>query len=106
MAVKKNQLEYLIDNDFSVTDIANMLNISVRTVHSRFQKFELSIRASYSSISNSDLDAVLKEIISEFPNIGYRRVNAELARRKIKVTHTECVKPLIVMIPTVLQSDG
>ena len=44
------------------------------------------MRVSYSLISDSDLDSVLKEVISEFPNIGYRRV---LGRRKIEVTqHT------------------
>jgi AraC-like DNA-binding protein len=47
LAITKNQLEYLIDNDLSAKDISSMLNISVRTVHHRFQEFELSIRASY-----------------------------------------------------------
>ena len=86
LSVTKCQLEYLIDHDFSAMDIASMLNISVRTVQRRFHDFELSIRASYSSISDSDLDAVITEIIREFPNIGYRRVHGELGRRKIKVT--------------------
>ena len=86
LTVTKDQLEYLIDNDFGAKDIANMLNISIRTVYRRFQDFGLSIRAYYSFISDVDLDAVIREIIREFPNIGYRRVHGELSRRKIKVT--------------------
>lgn len=86
ISVTKEQLEYLIDNDFSAKDISSMLNISIRTVQRRFQEYGLSIRASYSFISDLELDAVVKEIIREFPNIGYRRVQGELGRRKTKVT--------------------
>ncbi|CAB4043503.1 Hypothetical predicted protein [Paramuricea clavata] len=63
LAVTKNQLEYLIDNDFIAKDIASMLNITVRAVHRRFQEFELSIQASYSFISDSDLDTVQISIL-------------------------------------------
>ena len=90
LAVTKDQLPYLINNDFSAKDIAAMLNISDRTVHRRFQEFWLSIRASYSVISDLDLDALLKEVILEFPNIGYRRIHGELERRKILGCYVIC----------------
>ena len=86
LSVTIDQLEYFINYDFSATDVAHMLIISVRTIQRRLQVFGLSIRASYSSITDSELDDVVTEIIKEFPNIGYRRVHGELGRRKIKVT--------------------
>ena len=86
LAPTKDQLVYFIDHEFSAEDISNMLNVSVRTVQRRFREFGLSIRASYSVISDSDLDGVIKDIMGEFPNIGYRRVHGELGRRRIKIT--------------------
>ena len=50
LSVTIDQLEYFIDYDFSATDIAHMLNISVRTIQRRLQDFDLSIRASYSPV--------------------------------------------------------
>ena len=69
LSVAKEQLEYLIDNDFSAID-------------NDFERCSVGFRASYSSINNSELDVVITEIIGEFPNIGYRRVQGELGRRK------------------------
>ena len=86
LSVTIEQLEYFINYDFSATDIAHMLNISVRTIQRCLQDFDLSIRASYSPVNDSELDDVVTEIIKEFPNIGYRRMHGELGRRKIKVT--------------------
>ena len=43
--ILQDQLSYLIENGFSVPQIANMIGMSVRTVCRRMDDYDLSIRA-------------------------------------------------------------
>ena len=64
-----------------------------RTKQRRFQDFDPSIGACYSPspFTDSELDAVMTEVIRDLPDIGYPRMHGELGRRKIKVTqHRVC----------------
>ena len=79
--VSRAQLEYLLQNGFSGTQIAEMLAISLSTVRQRMRAFNLSVKDLYSSLSEEELDSTLQNILRDFPNCGYRRALGELKRR-------------------------
>ena len=61
------QLTMLIEHRFSVPQIAEMFGVSVSTLRRRMTEYGLSISATYSSISDEDLDALVDEIQVMFP---------------------------------------
>ncbi len=70
--IPQEKLAYLIENRFSVPEIADMLGVSVRTIRRRMSDFSLSVRAQYSCLSDCELDAQVAEIQSQFPTCGNR----------------------------------
>ena len=54
--VSRAQLEYLLQNGFSGTQIAQMLAISLSTVRRRMREFSLLVKALYSTFSEGELD--------------------------------------------------
>ena len=101
--IGKEQLEYFLQHGFTGPDIAAMLGVSLRTVRRRISNFGLSIRGLYSNLSDVELDPLVTEICSAFPDIGYRRLLGELERRNIRISRTRAreslrrVDPLGVM---------
>ena len=79
------QLSYLIENHFSVPQIATMLRVSIRTIRRRMSEFGLSIRAQYSDISDSDLDQIVREIQQQFPTCGNRQMQGHLLARGYRI---------------------
>lgn len=67
-------LEYLLELNFSAADIARLLRVSYRTVHRRLSKYGLSIKQTYSTLSDEELDLHVIGIIQKFPFTGYRRM--------------------------------
>ena len=71
-------LEYFINNGFTGPQIASILHVSLSTVRRRMSAFGLSINSRYSSISDSQLDALMQDIQEQFPNCGYRMMIGHL----------------------------
>ena len=71
----KEQLQLYLQYNFTVWKIAKMLLVSESTIKYRFQEFDLSVGDTYSYISDSELDSVIRSSISKFPNCGYRRMD-------------------------------
>ena len=69
-SISRDQLDFLIVRYFSVVDIATLLGISVRNVERRLFEFGLSVRLTYSNIGNEELDQLIQNILTEFPNTG------------------------------------
>ena len=93
--VAKNHLEYLLENNFTTTQIANMLNISVRTVKRRMKEFGLSIRSMYTAIGDEDLDKIVENYLKDFPNTGYKRMKGFLTSNHLRVQEIrvrECMR--------------
>ena len=72
------QLQFLCSNDFSLKDMAHMLNCSVRTVQRRLQELGCERRQRYSTLSNADLDQQVMNIHSRHPDSGYRIIEGVL----------------------------
>ena len=59
--IYSDQLSFLQSLNCSVTDIAKFLGVSVRTVHRRMSGFSLSVSNLYSTVTDHELDAVLRD---------------------------------------------
>ena len=83
--ISRNQLEYFLEKGFKGSDIARMLSVSNKTIYRRLQEFELPVRASYSDISEADLDVIILDILHNFPNCGYKSMRGHLLCKGHKV---------------------
>ena len=83
-AVTKEQLQFYLEHRFSIPQIGKMLNISERTIKRRLKEFSLSIKETYSEISDVDLDSFVLSTLKEFPNTGYKRMKGFLLSKNIR----------------------
>ena len=80
-----HQLERLICMHFSVPQIAQLIGVSVSTIRRRMNDYQLTIRDTYSNISDSELDYLVGEIQQQFAGWGYRQVYGMLVSLGIRV---------------------
>ena len=85
LLISQEQLEHLIGYNFSCQSIASMLGVSVRTIYRRMQEFSMSIQATYSNISDSDLDEKVTLLKQDYPNAGYRMISGLLLQEGIRL---------------------
>lgn len=70
LVVSKDYLQDLIEMDLSVRCISKLLGVSVKTVRRRMQQWGLSIRESYSQMTDDELDNLVSAIKADSPNLG------------------------------------
>ena len=83
--IPKEQIELFLEYNFSLPQISEMLGVSLSTVTRRLKDYGLSVTQTYSTISNTELDEITQQLVSEFPNCGYRRMIGFLRARGINV---------------------
>ena len=71
-SISCEQLSMLLEHRFSVPQIANMLGVSVSTVRRRMTDYNLSVLATYATITSGELDSLVGEIQTQFPMCGNR----------------------------------
>ena len=74
--ISREQLVYFLRERFSRREVADMLRVSLSTVACRIREHGLVNLLPYSTISDEDLDGVVRDVQALFPNIGYRRMLA------------------------------
>ena len=74
-----------LEYKFTVRQISEMLGVSMSIVNRRLVEYELLTSQTYSTLTDEHLDQVTEEIITEFPNSGYRRMTGYLRARGIYV---------------------
>nr|WEL12733.1 T-lymphoma invasion and metastasis-inducing protein 1A [Halisarca dujardinii] len=84
ICMERHQLEFLVDQGFRICDIASMFKCSRRTVERRVNEYGLSINR-WSLICDGDLDRIVKDITTLFPQCGEKSVNGRLRARGIHV---------------------
>ena len=72
--ISKEQLELFLDYNFSIRKIFEMLGASISTINRRLSIYGLSISQTYSTLTGGELDAATLQLISQYPNCGYRRM--------------------------------
>ena len=82
--IYSDQLRFLLSSNFSVTDTAKFFGVSVRTVYGEWVDFHY-VSNLYSTVTDQELDAVLRDILIDFPKTGYRRMLGHLKARGIGV---------------------
>lgn len=83
--ITKDQLHFLVSSGFNVPQIASLLNVGKRTIERRLHEFNISMSTTFSLISNDNLDAIVRDIVNEFPNVGNRRLQGFLRAKGINI---------------------
>ena len=76
--IPREQMELFLDYGFKASEMAKILGVGEKTVNRRLKEYRLSMRFSYSSINENELDAVVKWILVEFSNAGYKTMRGHL----------------------------
>lgn len=84
-AISYHQLQYLVESRFSVPQIADLIGVSVSTIRLRMTAFYLSIRATYASLTDEQLDEIVVGAQQNFPNWGNRQMYGHLISLGIRV---------------------
>ncbi|XP_066935150.1 uncharacterized protein [Clytia hemisphaerica] len=83
--ITSEQLNFFIENGFNGPQIAKLLNVSYNTVKRRLREYDISLRQTFTQITDDDLDNVVELILKEHPNTGYKRMRGFLTARKMKI---------------------
>ena len=83
--IPREQLEYLIEHQFTVLQMSGILGISIRTIRRRMSEFNLSIRRQYAQLTDSELDGIITEICQQYPTCGNRQLQGYLVSRGFRV---------------------
>ena len=78
LSISERQLLFLYHNNFSLPDMAHMLNCSIRTVQRRLDHLGLTVSMRYSTITDTALDEQVRNIQCHHEDAGYRMVGGIL----------------------------
>lgn len=70
LVVSKDHIQDLIEMDLSVPCMSKLLGLSVSTLKRRMRQWGLSIRESYSKMTDDELDNLVSAIKQDSPNLG------------------------------------
>ena len=85
LMISREQLQLLIETNFTTPQIAHMLGVSLSTVRRRMELYNLSVRATYATISNQELDQLIREISRFFPMCGSKQMAGHLLSRGFRI---------------------
>lgn len=87
-SITREHLLFFLDHRFTIPEIAGLLGVSPSTVKRRLRLFGLSVSASYCTKTNQELDEIVSEILTDFPNCGYKRMTGFLLSRGLRIQQT------------------
>ena len=76
--ISPQQLLFLVESQFTVTQMADILGVSTRTVRRRMEEYDISITTQYSRMTDLELDIIVGEIQAQFPTSGNRQMQGHL----------------------------
>lgn len=85
LVVPQTVLEYLIGNRFSVRQAALLLQVSASTVRRYMSLYGITVRSTYSCISDTELDSLVTRLQQRHPNSGNRLIRGHLAAMGYRV---------------------
>ena len=94
--ISELQLRTLLEENFSVPDIAKILGVSVSTIRRRMTDFGLSVHQMYTKISSEELQRIIGEVQSKHPYWGNRMMNGYLKSIGIRVPF-HCIREAQVL---------
>lgn len=90
--IPEETLLYFMENGFSIKNMAAMLSVSERTIKNRMSDYGMSIKETYCSLSDEELEPIISAKIAEFPTIGYKTMMGHLRSDGIKIPHSRLRK--------------
>ena len=99
LAVRRDQLTFLLDHDFSVTKICELLGVSRSTIHRRMLQWNLQVSQRFSAMSDLELDRLIVEVKRDFPDAGYRMVQGQLRCRGYSIQRQRITSSLARVDP-------
>jgi len=88
LGISADQLQYLLELGFTCPQIASVLGVSLSTIRRRMGDYNLSVSGQYADITDRELDDIVMDIKSAFPNCGYHLMHGHLLTRGYRVTQT------------------
>ena len=104
ICIPEEQLAMLLGYHFKVTDIARILMVSPRTIRRRIIQYGLENEASYSNISDDDLDSLSLNFVHHNPNSGLRSLEGILRSRGIHIQRQRVRESLMRVDPRGMQA--
>ncbi len=77
--ISEHALSTLLELEFTQVEIAQMFGCSTKTIHRRIVGFGLSRFIKYTEISDSELDALVEDFVSNFPTAGMKTLAGHLS---------------------------
>jgi len=76
--ITREQMNFLVESGFTGPQIASIIGVSLSTVRRRMAYFGLSIGVQYTSVMDSELDDLVREIKQYFPMCGNKQLQGHL----------------------------
>lgn len=83
--IPAESLDHLLEQHFSVPDIAKIMCVSVRTIRNRMTLYDLQVNSYYSELTEEQLDGQIQDILECFPNSGYKQMLGHLRAKGLRV---------------------
>ena len=104
VVIAQNHLQFYLQHNFKVHDIAVMFGCSKRTMERRMSQYGLSVRGRYSTISDADLREAIGHILHFNSNMGEKSVEGALKVRGIVVQRSRIRDSMYDVDPDSVQS--
>ena len=102
--ISEEQLVTLLELHFTNVDIAKMLQVSTRTVRRRIIQYGLQEEASFTVLSDTDLDAITKQFVDTHPNSGERSLAGYLRGIGLRIKRSSVRESLLRVDPRGVQT--
>ena len=85
MNISPEHIEFLLERRFTVAQISRLIGVSLHTIELRMAEFGLTVTATYTTMSDEQLDTTILEIMTAFPNTGNKRMTGYLRSRGMRI---------------------
>ena len=76
--ISREQIDFFLEQNFTSKDISCLMGVSESTVKRRIREFGINVRDGYCDFNDEQLDRLVLQFLTEFPNSGYRRMTGFL----------------------------
>ena len=83
--ISSEHIEFLLERRFTVAQISRLIGVGLHTIELRMAKFGLIFTATYTTISDEQLDTTILELMTGFPNTGNKRMTGYLRSREMRI---------------------
>lgn len=83
--IPKEVLEMFVENKFTISAMARMLEVSQSTIKRRLHCYGMSISSEYADLTEEALDGIVLQILEQFPKTGYKCMIGYLSSRGFRV---------------------